>query len=88
MSKLKIIYWALIGVIVFLSVWGLVQSCNRPKKEQILKQQIQYNEDSIKKIKAKRDSTNAVRIPFSDRGRDSVLRSINRKTGFGLYLRH
>ena len=86
MSKLKIVYWALIGLIVLLSVWGLVQSCNRPK-EKILKQQIQDNEKAIEKIKAKRDSANRVSIPFSKTGRDSVVQSINRKTGFNLHLR-
>lgn len=87
MRNFKILYWVLLGCIVFLMFWGVVQSCNRPTREEILKDEIKKNEAAIKHIQQKRDSANAVRIPFSERGRDSVVESVNRKNGFGLSVR-
>lgn len=87
MSNLKFLYWVLIGGIVILGMWGLVKSCNRPTKSEILKQQIQDNEKEIEAIRAKRDSANRATIPFSDAGRDSAVESVKRKTGLNLSVR-
>lgn len=85
--KLKILYWILIGAIVLLSVGGLVKSYLVQRGKEQLEQRIKDNGQVIKDIQQKRDSANAVRIPFSNAGRDSVIGSVNRKTGFDLYLR-
>ena len=85
--KLKLLYWFLIGVIVLLSLFGLIKSCSKAREKGRLKQEIKKDEAAIKHIQQKRDSANAVRIPFSERGRDSVVESVNRKNGFGLSVR-
>ncbi len=85
--KLKILYWILIGAIVLLSVGGLVKSYLVQRGKEQLEQRIKDNGQVIKDIQQKRDSANAVRIPFSNAGRDSVIGSVNRKTGFNLYFR-
>lgn len=85
--KLKILYWLLIAVIVLLSVGGMVKSCLIEREKEQLEKRIKEHEQAIKDIQQKRDSTNAVRIPFSNAGRDSVVGSVNRKTGFNLHLR-
>lgn len=85
--KLKTLYWALITAIVLLSVGGIIKSCLREREKEQLKKRVEEHEQAIKDIQQKRDSANAVRIPFSERGRDSVVGSVNRKTGFDLYLR-
>ena len=85
--KLKILYWALITAIVLLSVGGIIKSCLREREKEQLKKRVEEHEQAIKDIQQKRDSANAVRIPFSNAGRDSVIGSINRKTGFNLHLR-
>lgn len=64
----------------------LMRSCKLSEAEN-LKKEIEKNGKDIQAIQQKRDSANAVRIPFSNAGRDSVIGSVNRKTGFDLYLR-
>jgi len=87
MRNFKILYWVLLGCIVFLMFWGVVQSCNRPTREEILKDEIKKNEEAIKAIKAKRDSANRAVIPFSDSARAKVVESVNRKNGLDLFVR-
>jgi hypothetical protein len=67
--------------------WGVVQSCNRPTREEILKDEIKTNEATIEAIQAKRDSANADTVPFSDSKRTKVVESVNDKTGFDLSVR-
>ena len=86
--KLKILYWILIAAIVLLSVGGMVKSCLVEREKEQLEKRIKEHEQAIKDIQQKRDSANAVRIPFSERGRDSVVGSIKRKTGLNLHLRN
>ncbi len=85
--KLKILYWILIAAIVLLFGWGIIKSYLVEREKQQLEKRIKDNEQAIKDIQQKRDSANAVRIPFSNAGRDSVVGSVNRKTGFNLHLR-
>lgn len=86
--KLRILYWLLISVIVLISIFGIIKSCLVEREKEQLEKRIKQNEQIIKDIQQKRDSANAVRIPFSERGRDSVVGSIKRKTGLSLHLRN
>lgn len=85
--KLKILYWILIGAIVLLSVGGLVKSYLVQRGKEQLEQRIKDNGQVIKDIQKKRDSANAVTIPFSDSARTKVVESVNDKNGFDLSVR-
>lgn len=74
----------LVCLAVTISLW--MKSCELSEEKQ-LKKQIKNYEDSIRTIQAKRDTANAVRIPFSDSARTKVVESVNRKTGFDLSVR-
>lgn len=83
MSK-KIIFGLLIFVTTFLAMYVAWKGYSLKHIEK----RIWKNEKELQKVDSVRTINNSTPIPFRRDQRDSVLRSVNAKTGFRLYMRN